>query len=216
MNELQTEQENKLQDEKKRFNPTLIIMAIIGISFLIFVVMAPPGKNTFSGPPQNGSPAPGFELKDLNDKTWSLESLKGTVVLMNFWAPWCGPCREEMPSLSDLFIRNRDSDDFQMLTILYQDTPDNAREYFAENGFEMPVLVDPRGKVSKLYGLAGIPETYVIDKNGVVRKHFIGPMDFASDDARQFIDGLMAEEEKPSTEEKPSSKQEQPSTKKEN
>ena len=187
----------EIKKEKKRFNPTLIVLAMLGLGFIIFVVMAPPGR--MGGPPPVGSQAPAFELKDLDDKPWSLESLRGKVVLINFWATWCPPCKEEMPSLSELFIRNRDSDDFQMLTILYQDAPDNARKYFAENGFEMPVLIDPRGKVSKRYGLAGVPETYVIDKNGVVKKHFIGPIDFTSDDARDYIEKLMRQQEKPST-----------------
>ncbi len=180
----------EVKEEQKRFNPTLIIMAIIGISFMLFVVMAPPGKNAPGGALIVGSQAPDFNLTDLDGKQWSLESLKGSAVVINFWATWCPPCREEMPSLSELFELNRGSEGLQILTILYRDVPDNAKAYFSDQGFKMPVLIDPRGKVAKRFGLAGVPETFVIDKKGILKKHFIGPVDFVSPEARMYIENL--------------------------
>ncbi len=181
----------EIKEEKKRFNPTLIVLAMFGIGFIVFVVMAPPGK--MGGPPPVDSQAPAFELKDLDGKPWQLAALRGKVVAINFWATWCQPCKEEMPSLSKLSELNLGRGEFQVLTILYQDNPENARAYFNEQGFGMPVLIDPRGKVAKLYGLTGVPETYVIDKKGVLKKHFIGPVDFTSQGAREFIASLMSQ-----------------------
>ena len=187
MTELTENPENK--EDKKRFNPTLIVLAMLGLGFIIFVVMAPPGR--MGGPPPVDSQAPAFELKDLSGNPWQLAALSGKVVVINFWASWCPPCKKEMPSLSKLSKLNLGRGEFQVLTILYQDDPENARAYFKEQGFEMPVLIDPRGKVAKLYGLAGVPETFVIGKKGILKKHFIGPVDFVSQDAREFIASLM-------------------------
>ena len=179
----------EVMEKKKRFNPSLVIMGMLGLGFIIFVLIAPQGKQT-GGPLPVGGPVPDFELKDLDGKTWSLDSLRGSVVLMNFWATWCGPCRLEMPSIDRLFKDNAEEENFQILTILFQDSPDNARAYFEEMGFGMPVLLDPGGSVANEYRLIGLPETFVIDKSGVLQKHYVGPVDFDSNETRQFLDSL--------------------------
>ena len=181
-----------VKEKKKRFNPSLVILGILGLGFIIFVLIAPHGKQT-GGPLPVGGPVPNFELKDLDGKTWSMDSLRGSVVVINFWATWCPPCRLEMPSIDRLFRDNAEEENFQILTILYQDSPDNARAYFKKNGFQMPVLLDLGDAVAAEYGLIGLPETFMIDKKGILRQHHIGPVDFDSPDTRQFLDSLTIE-----------------------
>ena len=175
--------------KKKPFNPSLIIIAILGLAFIIFIVIAPQGK--YAGPPPVGSLTPDFTLKDIAGKSWTLSELRGRVVLINFWATWCPPCREEMPSLSRLSNDLAQKDNFVLLTVLYQDSVGNAKTYFADMGYKMPVLIDPGGKVAKMYALTGVPETYVIGKSGILQKHFIGPVDFDSADARDYLISLI-------------------------
>ncbi len=138
-----------------------------------------------------GGPVPNFELNDLSGKTWNMSSLRGSAVLINFWATWCSPCRVEMPSINRLFKDNAEEKNFQILTILYQDSPDNARAYFEQNGFGMPVLLDLGDAVADEFGLVGLPETFMIDKNGIIQQHHIGPVDFDAPNTRQFLDSLI-------------------------
>ncbi len=126
-----------------------------------------------------GSPAPDFSLVDLNGKTWTLSDLKGQVVFVNFWATWCPPCREEMPSMQKVY-ETLPRDKFKMLAVLNKDKPEVARSFAAKRGITMPILNDQDNKVGPKYGLTGLPETFIIDKKGVVREKFIGPAQWDS------------------------------------
>lgn len=139
------------------------------------------------------APAPEFEIPDTGGKEWSLEDLRGKVVFINFWATWCPSCVAEMPSINNLNILSSGADGFQILTVLYQDSPENAAKYFLEQGFGMPILVDKEGKVARMYGLTGIPETFIVDKKGVLRYRQIGPRHFDSPDIIQYLNELLAE-----------------------
>jgi len=132
-------------------------------------------------------PAPDFTLMDLNGKTWTLSELKGQVVFVNFWATWCPPCREEMPSMQKLFSM-MPKDKFKMLAILNKDSPALAKTFIAKLGVTMPVLNDQANIIGPTYGLTGLPETFIIDKQGVLREKFIGP---AKWDSPYYIQMLM-------------------------
>jgi peroxiredoxin len=140
-----------------------------------------------------GDRAPVFTLMDLNGKRWSLSELKGSVVLINFWATWCPPCKEELPSLQRLFVKTVNDRDLIILTILYRDEPRSAAEYIRENGFDITVLIDPEFKTAAEYGLTGVPETFVVDKKGILRKKIIGPTQFDIPDAVAFLNKLSSE-----------------------
>ena len=133
-----------------------------------------------------GQPAPDFTLVDRKGRTWSLAELKGQVVFVNFWASWCPPCRQEMPSMQALYT-SMPADKFKMLAILYKDTPEAADALTTQLGFTFPVLVDPGDRTGQAYGLTGVPETYIVDKEGVLREKFIGPVQWNSPGARQMI-----------------------------
>ncbi len=142
---------------------------------------------------REGDPAPLFSLNDRNGKIWSLEELKGKVVLVNFWASWCPSCKEEKPSLQKLSNMTRDKPNFVILTILYKDNPSGAFQFMKKNNLNLTLLLDGKQEVSSIYGVTGVPETYIIDKKGVLRRKIIGPTRFDTPDSLRFISGLIME-----------------------
>ena len=138
-----------------------------------------------------GFPAPDFTLRDLAGTTHRLSDLRGRVVFLNVWATWCPPCREEMPAMQRLYERLR-SQDFVMLAVSEDEGgPAVVAKFVQEMGLTFPVLLDPEGIVPRLYGLTGFPETFVIDRNGMVVRHVIGPEDWDSDAVYEFFLGLL-------------------------
>lgn len=124
-----------------------------------------------------GAPAPNFTLVDRQGKTWTLSELKGQVVFVNFWATWCPPCREEMPSMQKLH-EMLPKDNFKMLAILNSDDPALADSFATKLELTMPILNDQDNKAGAAYGLTGVPETFIVDKQGILREKFIGPAEW--------------------------------------
>ncbi|KAF0145315.1 MAG: thiol-disulfide oxidoreductase ResA [Nitrospirae bacterium] len=141
-----------------------------------------------------GLPAPNLEVADaVTSRKLSLADLKGKVLFINFWATWCQPCREEMPSIEGLFKRFTDNKDFVMLTILFRDDPQAGINYLKQNRFNFPLMLDKEGQTAKAYGLTGVPETYIIDKKGILREKIIGPYQWDSPEALELISRLLKE-----------------------
>src|SRR5664279_786995 len=115
------------------------------------------------------SPAPNVSVISLaNGSTLNLSDLKGKVVLLNFWATWCPPCREEIPSMVGL-NQAMQGKAFQMLAVSVDEGGKAAVEaFFKKGGVVLPALLDTEGKVSRLYATTGVPETFVIDGKGVI------------------------------------------------
>ena len=126
-----------------------------------------------------GKPAPDFDTVDLEGKVWSLSKLKGKVVFVNFWATWCAPCREEMPSMQRLYEK-MPKDKFEMLALFNNDKKAVAENFVAKLGLTMPILSDEHNFAGPKYGLTGLPETFIVDKKGVIREKFIGPAQWDS------------------------------------
>ena len=125
--------------------------------------------------------APDFRLTDLDGKVVMLSDFRGKTVVLNFWASWCPPCREEMPEFQELWDeRGEDgADDLVMIALdfLVQDTMTDARNFIEGNGFTFPVLFDTAdGDVATRYGVRGLPATFFIDRNGIVRTTALGPV----------------------------------------
>lgn len=142
---------------------------------------------------KEGDPAPGFSLKGLRGTLWNSDTLRNKVILVNFWAPWCKPCKSEMPSLERLHEQTRRQKNFVVLTVLYGNDTLQAMEFVKSRDLRLPVLVDDDLSVSRRFGVTGVPETYIIDKKGIVRKKIIGPTNFDSPGALAFILGLLNE-----------------------
>jgi len=138
--------------------------------------------------------APEFELEyAASGKRMLSSELKGKVLFINFWASWCSPCLEELPSIDKLSKHFSTNQDFFLLPVLYRDSLQDAVNYLKESGFNLPILIDKDGKAARSYGLRGVPETYIIDKKGIIRKKVIGPYEWDSPDVLAFIAGLLKE-----------------------
>ena len=136
--------------------------------------------------------APSFEVKDaVTGQIVSTADLNDKVIFVNFWASWCQPCKEEMPSIEALYREMAAHKDFVMLTVLYKDSPDNAFAYMKSMGYNFPVFVDPDGNVARDFGVTGVPETYIIDKKGVLVKRVIGGLDWNAPDEKNMIKTLL-------------------------
>jgi len=121
--------------------------------------------------------APAFALLSLDDSAMvSLEGLKGRPVVVNFWASWCLACIQEHPALVRAWERYS-SQGVEILGVLYQDTPENARRYIRERGGGWTQLLDPGTRTAIDYGVYGVPETFFIDRDGVIAHKHIGPVD---------------------------------------
>ncbi len=137
------------------------------------------------------APAPVISVAAMDGSTVSLSSFKGKVVLLNFWATWCPPCREEIPSMMKLNERMAGKP-FQMLCVSVDEGGKAAvQEFFASSGFSLPAYLDLNGAGAKTYGLTGVPESYLIDKKGVLVKKVIGGLDWNSPDVVSYIESLM-------------------------
>lgn len=112
--------------------------------------------------------APDFTLHSMAGSNLRLQEQRGRVVLVNFWATWCGPCREEMPKLNQLYEKYR-SAGFVLLGVNVDDDPGNATAVAQKLGVKFPVLLDTDKQVSKLYDLKTMPSTVLIDRDGRVR-----------------------------------------------
>jgi len=113
-------------------------------------------------------PAPDFTLRSMDGPNLRLQEQRGRVVMVNFWATWCGPCRQEMPQLNKLYEKYRSSG-FVLLGVNIDEDPRHAANVAAKLGVKFPVLLDSDKSVSKRYDLAAMPSTVLIDRDGKVR-----------------------------------------------
>lgn len=138
--------------------------------------------------------APKLDVRDVKTgQSIDLSQYKGKVVFVNFWASWCSPCKEEMPSIEALYRDLLKNDTFVMVTVLYKDDTGIASDYMRLHGFTFPLFADNDGISARNYGVTGVPETYLVDKKGSLRKRVIGPADWNSSEAKEYINSLLAE-----------------------
>jgi len=134
-------------------------------------------------------PAPEFTVQD-SDRSISLNQFRGKVVVLNFWASWCPPCVDELPSLMQLQTAMQDKG-VVVVGIDIQDRDEAARTFLAEFGHSFPNAPDPAGRIAVDYGVYGVPETFFIDRNGRVRFKQVGAL--TDELARQRLDTLLKE-----------------------
>ncbi len=138
-----------------------------------------------------GEAAPSFTLPDTSGKSVALASFRGRVVAVNFWATWCGPCREEIPELAKVYAAHRNGC-FEMLGVASESGARDEVVAAAEKyGVNYPVLLDDEGKAGDLFKIAAYPRTFLIDADGRVRKVFEGAVE--RDDLEKALAPLLAE-----------------------
>ena len=145
-----------------------------------------------TGPAVQGEAAPEFTFKDQSGKEVSLSRLRGKVVLVNFWATWCPPCVDEMPSLQQLQGRMANKP-FELLALSVDDSWEAVNRFMKDNGFVLPVYADFDKRISTLYGTSMWPETYIVDKKGKIAYKVVGAKDWTSSEVLKFLDVLVAE-----------------------
>jgi peroxiredoxin len=137
-------------------------------------------------PAQTGKDAPDFTVAD-GKTTVHLASYRGRVVLLNFWATWCQPCIVEMPSLLEL---HHDQPDLAILAVSIDEDPDAYSRFLARRHIDLITVRDPTESAAKLFHTEMWPESYVIDRNGVIRRKFIGAQDWSSSEIRAYLKSL--------------------------
>ncbi|MCH6557217.1 MAG: TlpA family protein disulfide reductase [Nitrospirae bacterium] len=139
-----------------------------------------------------GKVAPDFDLPDLEDNYVRLSDFRGKVVFLNFWATWCKPCREEMPSMEVLY-RNFKQDGLVVLAVSIDrvTTKQEIPPFVKSLNLTFPVLIDSWGQTDKRYKLMGVPETYIIDQQGILREKVIGPRDWTRLDNLEMVTALL-------------------------
>ncbi len=153
-------------------------------AFAAFLALALPGGpasaevDRFS--PWAG-PTPPLELKDLAGKTHTLAHYRGRVVLLNFWATWCPPCRDEMPALQALHARLSDRP-FTVLGVNYGEAPARIESFLGRAPVGFPLLLDPRHEAITAWGVRTLPATFLVGPDGEVRYRIIGELDWAAAD----------------------------------
>ncbi|QWR77512.1 peroxiredoxin family protein [Candidatus Magnetomonas plexicatena] len=151
----------------------VLFYLVICVSVLFYV------SPVFSVPPApweldeiDGKPAPNFEMQSINGNTVSLSSIKGKVVLLNFWATWCPPCKEEMPSMDALYKMFK-NDNFVVLAATSNSSSD-VKKFAQKNHVSFQFLLDPKNKIAKSFKVYMLPVTFLISKEGVIVKKYIG------------------------------------------
>lgn len=182
-------------ESSKRFYAgiTLAVLLILGgLSALWLANQTPSSDQSAAGQLVTPAPevmvAPDFTLRTVEGDIVKLSDYRGQVVLFNTWATWCPPCRAEMPDLEAYYREHRD-DGFVVLAVNSQESASTVAKFVETQGFTFPVLLDPDGKVMSRYAVRGLPTSFVIDRDGMVRGVWSGQLSPAR--LREMVDSLL-------------------------
>ena len=166
----------------------VIIAVLVAIGLLFFLSQPRGRKRTVMA---EGDRAPGFRLTALDGRTVDLSSLRGKVVMVHFWATWCPPCVEEIPTL-DRLHRAMLGQDFEILAISVDEGGAQAvGDFLKRNRLTLPVYLNPDRSVAALYGTFKFPETYLLDRDGVIRQKIIGAADWTRPETISLVAQMM-------------------------
>jgi cytochrome c biogenesis protein CcmG, thiol:disulfide interchange protein DsbE len=159
-------------DEAKVVSLKLLkfLSVVLPIFLLVFACKEKPEKSSL---PKLGTAAIDFNCQDLKGQTWSLDKVRGKVVLLRFWADWCPYCRYEMPVI-DKYYRKLNKEGFLVLAVNVKQSAEVALAFTAQLDVTFPVPLDPDGKMAKRYGVYAIPTNFLIDRQGIIREILIG------------------------------------------
>ena len=156
-----------------------VAVLVLGVALSAFLgTRHPVGDATSAPSPLLGKMAPALAGPELGGGRFNLRSDLGRVVVVNFWASWCGPCIEEAPNLSTFAFQER-HDKVSVIGVVFNDTVSAASAFAAHYGSLYPSIVDPNGQIANRYGVTNPPTTFVIDARGRVEASLLGPVSTA-------------------------------------
>ena len=168
---------------KLRFIAASIILIILVISGAVDISRA--GK-------EEKIAAPDFTLMTMDNTKVSLKDFKGKYIFLNFWATWCGPCIDEMPSMERLYQKFKTRKNFAMLAVSIDKAgTDAVKKFMTENKLTFSVLLDRDSEVAGAYGVMGIPSTYLIDTQGFVINRAVGARTWDTKDSIEFFEKML-------------------------
>jgi peroxiredoxin len=183
--------QNTISEDKGLSNKAIIgiVVAIIVSVVLLFIM----GQRHKFEPVLEGKVAPDFTLPDLQGKMYKLSDYKGKVVFVNFWATWCKPCEEEMPSMQVMYEAvKKNFQNFELLAVSIDSKEPNVVKSFARKyGLTFPILHDKKGKIKEIYKTTGVPESFIVDQNGVIAEKVWGPRNWSRQDSVNAIMELL-------------------------
>jgi peroxiredoxin len=180
---------------EKDFNYPMAVFIFIGVTVLVIILALSLNDSSveFSNQTaiEGGIPAPDFTFPGLDGKMVSLSDYKGKVVLVNIWATWCPPCVKEMPSMEKLY-RKFKGENFEILAVSIDEPgPKAVAPFMEKTRLTFPALIDSKGAIKPVYRITGIPESFIIDKQGLLIKKIVGPIDWAAPQVFRFFNSLI-------------------------
>jgi cytochrome c biogenesis protein CcmG/thiol:disulfide interchange protein DsbE len=176
-----------IEETARRRSPVWIAVGVVGA---IVVALLGYGLAFTARAPKVGAPVPDFELTAFDGSPMRLSSHHGQVVVVSFFASWCEPCREEAAAIQQTWQLYQDSPDVQFFGIAYKDAASKAEAFLSEFSATYPSTADLGNRIARQYGVTGVPETYVIDQQGNLVRHYLGAITQAqlSGDIDQLLD----------------------------
>jgi len=177
-------------ESKKGSNLIAVLVVLAAVTVVLFFILSQ--KQRFT-PVVAGNKAPDFTLPDLKGNPVSLNGFKGKVVFLNFWATWCKPCEEEMPSMQLLYNALKSQNQpFEIVAVsIDSEGPEVVRKFIERYNITFTVLHDRNGRIKDTYKTTGVPETFIIDQSGIIAEKVWGPRDWRTRDSVKTIMDLL-------------------------
>ena len=176
----------------KKFNYRAVVLVFLVVAAVV-IMFALKQNNPYLkfSPLRVGQPAPDFTLPGLDGKMVSLSDYRGHVVLVNVWATWCPPCVDEMPSMERLYQELKD-ENFEIVAISIDAMGAEAVASFMEkNNLNFAALLDPEGTIKSVYQITGVPESFIVNKKGILVEKIIGPRNWAAPEVVKYFRDLI-------------------------
>ena len=181
--------------KEKEFNYPMAVIIFVAVTVLVIILSLKLNDSSFKFSNQvaieDNLPAPDFTFPGLDGKMVRLADYRGKVVLVNIWATWCKPCVDEMPSMEKLY-RKFKGEDFEILAVSI-DAPGLkvVAPFMKKYNLTFPALIDSEGAVKTVYGITGVPESFIIDQQGILIKKIVGPVNWATPNIFRFFSELI-------------------------
>ncbi|MGD9136541.1 MAG: TlpA disulfide reductase family protein [Desulfobacterales bacterium] len=187
--------ETSINRKEKEFNYPMAALLFVAVTILVIVLSLKLNDTSIEFSNQvtieSNIQAPDFSFPGLDDKKVSLGDHKGKIVLVNIWATWCPPCVEEMPSMEKLYQKFKGKN-FEILAVSIDETGAKAvAPFMKKTRLTFPALIDAQGTIKTTYKITGIPESFIIDKQGFLIKKIVGPVDWAAPKVFRYFSELI-------------------------